>query len=397
MLNLITATSRRSLRLFATGAVTVVALAACSSSSDSIAAPEAPAAAAKLELSSNGIALTGIGATDTVRATLRDAAGNAVGGSVRWTSANPAVAEVSASGAISGKAAGTTIVTAASGAFTADVEVRVFGVRGVAFAQSAVAVRAGDKQTIGAIIDADASAPQELRYSSANPAVATVNAEGEISGVTAGSTSITATSIADPRLSATASITVNPARAVSFAPGGAAITLWRGDSRSVSAAVDVDANESSDIVWSSGNSAVATVNESGVITAVGEGTAIIRATSAADARASAQMVLTVLPARSVSIAPDSVTLAPGAEQQLTATVQIEAGLNTDVTWSSSDTTVATVSATGVVTAGATGFATITATSVTDGTRSGTAFVNVTDVGSAGIRASRGLSRRRGSR
>ena len=393
MLRQFTATFPRTL----TALVATLLLAACSPSSDSVTGPSV-GAPAKLDLNTNAVALNGIGAADTIRATVRDAAGNALSAQVTWTSANPAVVEVASSGAIVARAAGTTQLHASAGSLSADVEVRVFGVRGLALTQSALAVRVGDSQSIGAIIDSDPSAQQGLTFTSLNPSVATVSAAGVVNAVAEGTASIKVTSVADSRISATATVTVNPARAVSFAPGGAAVTLWLGDSRTLSASVDVDATDSHDVVWSSENRAVATVTEDGNITATGEGTAIIRATSAADPRAHADLVLTVLPARSVKIAPDSATVALGAQYQLTATVTIESGLNKEVTWSSSDTTVATVDTAGLVSARSTGFATITATSVTDASRSGTAFVTVSNVSAATpTQATRGLSRRKGGR
>lgn len=393
MLRLFSTTSRRALAV----TVATLTLAACSSSSDSVTGASV-GAPAKLDLNTYSVALNGIGAADTVRATVRDAAGNAVGSQVTWTSANPAVAEVASSGAIVARAAGVTQLHASAGSLSADVEVRVFGVRGLALAQSAIAVRVGDSQTLGAIIDSDPSAQQGLTFVSLNPSVATVSAAGVVNAIAEGTASIKVTSVADSRISATASVTVNPARAVSFAPGAGAVTLWLGDSRTLSASVDVDATDSHDVIWSSENRDVATVTEDGMITATGEGTAIIRATSAADPRAHADLVLTVLPARTVKIAPDSATVAPGAQYQLTATVTIESGLSQDVSWSSSDTTVATVDASGLVTGVSSGFATITATSVTDSSRSGTAFVTVSDSSTtAATRATRGLSRRKGGR
>jgi len=318
MLPQFTATPRRSLATV----VATLTFAACSSSSDSVTAPTV-GAPAKLDVNTTAIALNGIGAADTVRATVRDAAGNAVGAQVTWTSANPAVAEIASSGAIVARAAGVTQLRASAGSLSADVEVRVFGVRGLALAQSALDVRVGDSQSIGAIIDSDPSAEQGLTFISLNPSVATVSATGVVNAVAAGTAPIKVTSVADPRISATATVTVNPARAVSFAPGGAAVTLWLGDSRTVSASVDADATDSRDVIWSSENRAVATVTEDGIITATGEGTAILRATSVADPRAYASLVLTVLPARSVKISPDSATVALGAQYQLTAAVTIE--------------------------------------------------------------------------
>lgn len=392
MLHLSAATARRTL----TAALAAVSLTACSSSSDSVTGSSA-AAPVKLDVSTTSVALNGIGAVDTIRATARDAAGNAVASQVTWTSANPSVAEVASSGALVARAAGHTTLHAASGSLSADVEVRVFGVRGLVLVQTALSIRAGDSQALGAIIDSDPTAQQELIFTSLNPTVATVSATGVVFANAEGSATIKVTSAADSRISATATVTVNPPRAVSFAPGGAAVTLWVGDSRTLSASVDVDPTDSHNLVWTSENHTVATVTDDGVITATGEGTAIIRATSAADPRAHADLVLTVLPARTVKISPDSATLAPGAQYQLTATVTFEPGLSTAVVWSSSDTSVATVDASGLVSAIANGLVTITATSVTDPSRSGTASIVISDASTGSSSSTRGLSRRKGSR
>lgn len=79
---------------------------------------------------------------------------------------------------------------------------------------------------------------------------------------------------------------------------------------------------------------------------------------------------------SVTISPSTVSIAPLATAQLTATV-LPSGANQAVTWSSSDVTKATVSPAGLVTAVATGSAVITATSVADPTKSVTRNVTIT--------------------
>lgn len=71
----------------------------------------------------------------------------------------------------------------------------------------------------------------------------------------------------------------------------------------------------------------------------------------------------VVPVTGVSVAPASVTLNAGTTTQLTATVSPANATNKDVTWSSSNNAVATVNATGLVTAVAAGTATITVRTV----------------------------------
>lgn len=77
----------------------------------------------------------------------------------------------------------------------------------------------------------------------------------------------------------------------------------------------------------------------------------------------------------VTVTPSTKTLAVSETQQLAATVA-PAEASQDVTWESSDTEKATVSATGLVTAVAAGEVTITATSVADNTKTGTCTVTV---------------------
>jgi len=131
------------------------------------------------------------------------------------------------------------------------------------------------------------------------------------------------------------------------------------------------------VSWSSSNTNVAVIAQTGAITAVGAGTTQIIATSGGK---SGQAALTVVPApvpvASVTISPATVTLVIGATQQMTATATDANGnvlTGRTVTWSSSDPTKATVTPTGVVQAIAAGTATIVATSET---KSGSATVTV---------------------
>ena len=79
---------------------------------------------------------------------------------------------------------------------------------------------------------------------------------------------------------------------------------------------------------------------------------------------------TISPIVSVTITPsDSIVLPPGVQQQLTAIVQVTGNASQAVTWSSSNTLVATVSSTGLVRGAGAGTSFITARSVVDTTKS----------------------------
>lgn len=79
---------------------------------------------------------------------------------------------------------------------------------------------------------------------------------------------------------------------------------------------------------------------------------------------------------SVMVTPETVTVEVGKTRQLTAEVSGTSDFSRDVTWSSSDATIATVSSNGLVTGSATGTATITAESSQNPSVKGTSTVMV---------------------
>ncbi len=117
--------------------------------------------------------------------------------------------------------------------------------------------------------------------------------------------------------------------------------------------------------WNSSNTAVATVSGSGLVTAVSNGTAQITARSGNASGTANITVAEPVPTR-ITVTPSSHTLeAIGATVQLSATVRDQRNnvmSGQTVTWSSGDEAVATVSATGLVTAVTNGMTEITARS-----------------------------------
>jgi len=127
------------------------------------------------------------------------------------------------------------------------------------------------------------------------------------------------------------------------------------------------------VTWSSSNTSVAPIDTTGLATGVGLGTTNIGATSMGIAATSQPLAVDQL--NSISVSPPISTAAPGASQKFLATgnFTLAAGgpgvfdVSNQATWSSSDTNVATIDATGNATAKAAGVTTITATSCDGGT------------------------------
>lgn len=143
---------------------------------------------------------------------------------------------------------------------------------------------------------------------------------------------------------------------------GYATSMDKGTTQQLKAKVSPD-DKVGQVVWSSSNESVLTVDANGLVTAVGDGTTSITATvDGVCATTDAITVTTpVVKVSGVKLSAANLKLAVGGEPStLTATVEPDNATNKNVSWSSSDPTVATVVA-GVVTPVKAGAATITVT------------------------------------
>jgi len=139
------------------------------------------------------------------------------------------------------------------------------------------------------------------------------------------------------------------------------LSLTEGESATLAATVKPDNATNKTVTWSSSNASVASVDASGKVTAVAEGTATITA-KAGDKTATCTVTVKkkVVAVSSVSLDKTSLELTVGETATLVATVIPDRATEKTVSWSSSSSSVATVDASGKVTAVAKGTATITA-------------------------------------
>ena len=227
---------------------------------------------------------------------------------------------------------------------------------------------------------------QPVSWTTSNAAATTVGSSGVVTGVAAGSATITATSSGKTGTSSV-TVTAGPPPApvvttVTVAPTSASVVA--GATTTLQATVkDQNGNvmTGQTVTWSSSNAAAATVSVSGVVTGVAAGSATITATSSGKTGTS-NITVTASPppapvVTTVTVAPTSASVIAGATTTLQATVKDQNGnvmTGQAVTWSTSNAAAATVSASGVVTGVAAGSATITATS---SGKTGTSAITVT--------------------
>lgn len=185
---------------------------------------------------------------------------------------------------------------------------------------------------------------------------------------TPGPVTVTATPVADPTKSASATVTVTEPVVVTVSPASA--TLVPGATATFTATVTGTSNTA--VTWTASGGSI---TPGGVFTApMTAGNYTVTATSDADPNASATVMITVAPV-TVTLAPLTASLIPNGTQQFTATVT--GNPNTAVTWTA---TGGTIDANGLYTAGtSTGVFSVTATSHADPTQSALATVTISDV------------------
>lgn len=221
---------------------------------------------------------------------------------------------------------------------------------------------------------------QDLEWESTDAAVAKVQySSGRyvLYAYKNGTTTITATATDGSGVTASCEVTVNinyPVQGISLNHDAKTFTK-AGETLQLTTTIYPDSATNKTVTWKSSDKTVATVDESGLVTAVGNGTADITATTE-DGNFKATCQVTVeIPELTLSLDKSELTLTQTEEQQkLTATVSDP---EEKVTWLSSDPFVATVTRDGIVTAIANGTATITA-SAGDKTVSCTVEVALTD-------------------
>ena len=136
--------------------------------------------------------------------------------------------------------------------------------------------------------------------------------------------------------------------------------IFIGSSAQLSVTVSPEDASIKDVVWSSENEKIATVDENGVVTGVSKGTATIRATAVDGTKRYGTVTVKVYQQpQSITLKESDVTVAVGSYKTLQATVLPNTTNDKTVTWRSSDEGIAKVNSSGRITPVAPGTCTIT--------------------------------------
>lgn len=316
-------------------------------------------------------------------AVVTDAAGNVLTGrTVTYSSSNTNVATV-LDGLVMAVAPGTATITATCEGISGSVTVTITSatstapVATVTLSPGTLAMPVGSAEQVTAILKDAAGQTltgRTITWSSSQPAVISV-ANGVVTGASAGSATITATSEGK---SGTMSVTAvvqpgsTPVATVTVSPDPATVDV--GYTTQLTATLKDASGQvltGRTVTWTSSDPAAASVSASGVVSGISFNTnsaGNVTITATADGKSGTTRVGVLAPAAvaSITLNPSTIiTLAVNETATYTATVRDLGGgilTNRTVTWASSNTSVATVSATGVVTAKAAGTSNISASS-----------------------------------
>ncbi len=235
----------------------------------------------------------------------------------------------------------------------------VRSVSGVTLNKKSITLVKGHSYTLKATVLPDDAYNKEVIWESSNPAAVSVSSSGKVTAEGSGSAVITART-AEGGYTAECTVNVNvPVTGVTL--NKKSITLAKGHSYTLKATVLPDEASDKSLIWSSSNPKVASVNKSGKVTSKGAGTAVITVKTTDGGYTAKCTVKVTVPVTGVTLNKKSIKLAKGHTYTLKATVLPSDAQNKAVTWSSSNTKVATVSSAGKVTGKNAGTAVVTVT------------------------------------
>ncbi len=201
---------------------------------------------------------------------------------VSWTSSKSSVATVTSSGLVKAVSPGTAIITVKTNeggkTATCTITVNPIVVTGVKVSPTSATLDIGETKQLTATVSPSNATNKTVTWTSSKTSVATVSSSGKVTAKSAGTAVITVKTN-DGGKTAKCTITVNPipVSSVSVSPVGAVLDV--GGTKQLTATVLPTNATNKAVIWTSSSNSVATVNADGLVTAVGEGEAIITATT----------------------------------------------------------------------------------------------------------------------
>ena len=280
---------------------------------------------------------------------------NAADISVVWTSSNHAVAEVDQEGNVTAKSVGTTIITVTTndGGKKATCEVTVIErtpdvvpVASVTISRTSLGLNPGQSEQLTATVLPENATDKSVRWASTNPSIADVDQTGRVTANSVGTTTVTVTTTDGGKVAGcevTVSAVYVPVESVTIMYGDSPCYALGGEKGTIhqftAQVLPINASNKT-VTWTSSNPNVATVDQTGKVTLVGAGDAVI--TAEAGGKTFDMAVGVSVQLQAITLSSGSLTMKVGDNATLVASVYPDDTTVRDVYWESSNPDVVTV-------------------------------------------------------
>ena len=202
-------------------------------------------------------------------------------GKVKWSTSSKKLAKISKKGKVSAKARGTAVVTASYKGEKAVCYLDITGIvqpKSVSFKKKKLTLGLNRTATLKTKLKPANVDDPTLSWASSNPGVVSVDQSGNVTGLSVGKATIYVSTVNGKTAKCKVTVKAKTPKSVCFQT--LYVTLHPGETYQCGVDVKPASASYPQLAFASSDTAVATVNENGVITAVGLGTATITAASA---------------------------------------------------------------------------------------------------------------------
>ena len=254
-------------------------------------------------------------------------------------------------------------------------------VTSVSLDQSNATIAVGEELQLNATVKPSDATNPNVVWESSDVTVATVSSFGLVKGLKDGTCNITATSEDGTKITAKCALTVKKIMVSSVTLDKTKATINVGDQLQLTGTVLPSNATDKSLSWYTTNTSVATVDGTGLVTAKKKGSCNINvwANDGSKKYATCEITVENVMVSSLTLNESALALAPGKKFQLTATVSPSNATNQEIQWSTSKSSVATVTSTGLVTAKGDGTCTITAKAKDGSGKTATCTVTVESI------------------
>ena len=307
----------------------------------------------------------------TATGTLSDGSTENLTSQVTWASSDTTWATINSAGLATAVGAGPVTISATLGSISGStgLTVTAAALQSIAVTPANTSLPVGETEQFtatGTLSDGSTeNLTNQVTWASSDTTWATINSAGLATAVGAGPVTISATL---GSISGSTGLTVTAAalQSIAVTPANTSLPVGKTEQFTATGTLSDGSTENltSQVTWVSSDTTWATINSTGLATAVGAGPVTISATLGSIS-GSTGLTVTAAALQSIAVTPANTSLPVGETEQFTATGTLSDGstenLTSQVTWASSDTTWATINSTGLATAVGAGPVTISAT------------------------------------